>query len=157
MSTDGRAYRTPEEAFEARTERRGECLIWVGAGNGVGYGRIWVGGTSIYAHRFAWERENGPIPPKTRVDHREHCDTRCVEVSHLRLATVAQNGQNRGPGSGGSKTGKRNVYPNGKGFSVKLKKDGEVLRYGTYPTLEEAVQVAEKARAEQFGEFAGRG
>lgn len=106
------------------------------------------------AHRFAWERENGPIPAGMVVDHRDHCNPACVEISHLREATIAQNIANRaGADRDNASTGVRNVYPNHDRFMVRIGK-----KYiGTYLTLEEAATVAESARRELFGEFAGRG
>src|SRR5690606_21541386 len=59
-----RRYATPEEAFEARTEPLAwsGCLVWTGHLNHAGYGRLWVDGRMVLAHRYAWEQENGPIP-----------------------------------------------------------------------------------------------
>src|SRR5699024_9789742 len=72
-------FRTPAEAFAARTERQGDCLIWTGAKTG-GYGSIRVDGRAMGAHRYAWERENGPVPDGLVVDHYLFCDTACCEV-----------------------------------------------------------------------------
>ena len=146
------------DAFEKNTERRGDCLIWTGSVTGAGYGQITVDGKRLYAHRYAWERANGPIPDGMSIDHREHCDTRCVEVKHLRIATHAQNIANRSGAQVNNKsTGVRNVKPNRKGFIVRIKKDGKERYFGTYPTIEEAAQVAREKRRELFGEFAGEG
>src|SRR5690625_3504708 len=48
-------YATPEDAFEARTEWRGDCLIWTGSANAAGYGRIGFEGKVMLAHRYAWQ------------------------------------------------------------------------------------------------------
>lgn len=158
MSNDKRPYfRNPEESFAARTERRGECLIWTASKKG-GYGQIWTGSRVDLAHRYAWERENGPVPDGMVVDHREHCDRACVEVKHLRLATGGQNNANRaGANKSNASTGVRNVKPNGNGFEVAIQHQGKRRYFGTYPTVEEAAEVAEQKRAELFGEFAGKG
>lgn len=150
-------YRTPEESFIARTERRGECLIWT-ASKKNGYGQIWVGDRTTVAHRYAWERENGPIPDGMKVDHRYHCDRACVEITHLRLASDGQNNANRaGANRTNKSTGFRNVRPHGNGFSVEIQHKGKRRYYGTYPTIEEAVAVAKRERERVFGEFSGRG
>lgn len=64
-----------------------------------GYGRVYLGsngGRSIYvsAHRWAWERANGPIPEGLEVCH--HCDNKpCIEVRHLFLGTGMDNARDR--------------------------------------------------------------
>ena len=151
-------YSTPEEAFAARTERRGECLIWTGAKDSAGYGHLQVNGRVAKAHRYAWERVNGPIPDGMKIDHRDHCDHACCEPSHLRLATVAQNSANRA-GVRGLRVHKlpRGVYPNGPNYMARVRRLGVSYYLGTYATPEEASAAAERARHELFGDFAGRG
>lgn len=151
-------YRSPQAALAARSKPRGDCLIWTGSTDGNGYGQLRVEGRLTPAHRYAWELANGPIPAGARVDHKRHCDVRCVNVDHLRLASQAENMANRpGPNRGGQ-TGVRNVYqlPGGT-FHVRVRKDGRIYNYGTYATLGEARATASEARKELFGEFAGRG
>lgn len=151
-------YSTPAEAFEARTEWRGDCLIWTGATIGNGYGNLMVNGHATLAHRYAWEQEYGEIPDGMELDHRDHCDTRCVNVAHLRLATKAENMANRRGAHTNSVTGVRNVSNTRSGnYIVRLQKNGEQLSFGTFATLEEAAAAAERARQELFGEYAGRG
>src|SRR5699024_9461072 len=89
-------YTSPEESFEARTMPVTEtgCLLWTGGTSAGGYGLMRVGGSTIWAHRYAWEREYGPIPEGLHIDHK--CHTRaCCNVDHLRLATNAENSRNR--------------------------------------------------------------
>src|SRR5699024_7441838 len=104
-------FATPEEAFLARTEPIvGEpgCIIWTGSLDGSGYGKLHVNGRTVKAHRWAWEREHGPIPKGMEVDH--ICWERsCVNTDHLRLATRAQNGANRS----GARKGRRHDLPRG--------------------------------------------
>lgn len=150
-----RRYRDPAQAFAARTERRGECLIWTGAKGRRGYGQLKVSGRKMQAHRFAWEQVHGPIPEGVLIDHRYHCDTACCEVEHLREASPAENLRNRGGTSAAS--GHRNVYANGRGWAVVLSIDNSPVHFGTYPTVEEAAAVATAKRAELYGEFAGKG
>lgn len=62
----------------------GPCLLFTGSHNGNGYGQFRYNGHGGYAHRYAWERVNGPIPAGLTVDHL--CMVRCcVEITHLEL------------------------------------------------------------------------
>ena len=149
---------SPEESFQARTERRGECLIWTGAADALGYGTLWVNGTAERVHRYAWERTNGPIPDGMFIDHK--CWTpSCVEVKHLRMATPAENARYlRGARVTNRSTGVRNVVRTRSGnFQVYMNKDNARHYFGTYSTIEEAAAVAREARTELFGAFAGQG
>lgn len=151
-------HETPEESFAARTERRGECLIWTGANNGGGYGQISVNGSMQYTHRYAWERINGPIPDGMMIDHRYHCNTLCVEVKHLRIATPAQNTSNRkGKAPHNRSTEFRNITKAKGKYRVQIQKDGKGHHLGEFVSIEEAMRVAEEGRKEMFGEFAGNG
>ena len=64
----------------------------------------------------------------------------------------------RGATNQNKSSGIRNVYPtrNGKWF-VRIVKMGVPHYFGTYVHIEDAIEVAENARKELFGEFAGRG
>ena len=81
-------YKTPEEAFAARTvkDEISGCLNWTGCHNSNGYGNIRVGGQLISAHRFAWEQAHGPIPNSLHCLHR--CDNRkCCNANHPKGGT----------------------------------------------------------------------
>lgn len=103
-------YKTPEEAFAARTEWQGDCLLWVGSkGYATTYGNIHVKGRDMKAYRYAYTRVHGPIAPGMVIDHICH-NPPCVNVKHLRAITHAENIQNqRGPRVD-NKSGYRNVY-----------------------------------------------
>ena len=150
-------HSSPEDSFAARTEWKQGCLIWTASNVPSGYGIIYLPGQkSMYAHRYAWERANGPIPDGMQVDH--ICwNTSCVNLDHLRLASQSQNNANRKGPERRSKSGVRNVSRNGDGWTVRVNKHGKTHRFGTYSTIEEAAEVAERARQELFGLFAGRG
>lgn len=151
-------YAIPEESFTARVAWDGEHLIWTGTLSAAGYGQLSVNGRRDYAHRYAWEREHGPIPEGMVIDHR--CWVRsCVNVDHLRLATVAQNCQNlSGATSANTTTGVRGVSPtaNGRRYQAKVKHNGIPHYCGTFDTIGEAASAAAAKRAELFGEYAGR-
>lgn len=145
----------PEETFQVNTIWKGDCLIWTGRKNDDGYGVMKIAGKAIGAHRYAWEREHGTIPkePRREVDHKCHTPA-CVNKNHLRLATPGQNNSNLKGLTKANTTGHRNVslLPNGK-YRVLVKNK----HFGCYSDLEEAAKIAEQARLELFGEFAGRG
>ena len=147
-------YRDPAKAIAARTERRGDCLIWTGRIGVDGYGYMKTGGKVRHAHRIAWELERGPIPEGMQVDHT--CwNPACVAVEHLRLATPHENLRSlQGPKSTNRSTGYRNIRPNGSGYEVCITKNG-VKHSKTLRTLNDAIDYANAKRAELFGEFAG--
>lgn len=145
-------YRNPEDAFAARTKRCGACTLWTGALDDCGYGSMWAHGRPVRAHRWAWERQRGPLPPGAQLDH--ICRNRsCVEVSHLRLATASENCAYRGPSKRPVNDLPRGVYPNGKGYLARVIKGGKAHRLGTFPTVDLASEAASAARKRLFGAF----
>ena len=82
-----------EQRMEWRTERTDSCWNWTGATNSQGYGQLRFGNKAIYAHRVAWEMNNGPIPDGLVVDHMCH-NRRCVNPAHLQIVTQKQNCEN---------------------------------------------------------------
>lgn len=99
------------ERFDSHTRWAGECLEWVGTGQGVPvggkqYGCMWLPRPHkglVMSHRLAWVRAKGAIPAGMCVLH--SCDNpRCVNPSHLFLGTNMDNvadrqrkGRNRPP------------------------------------------------------------
>ena len=143
-----------EARFLGRLKREGDCLIYQAGQRGL-YVDISVDGRRRGVHRYAWERVNGPIPEGMQIDHICH-NTRCVEISHLRLALPHQNGANRSGPLSHSKTGVRNVRKHRDGWQVQIVRKGEIYYFGKFYDLEEAAEVAKQARRRLFGEFAGR-
>jgi hypothetical protein len=71
----------------------GPCWMWtasLNAGANQGYGHFGVGQKVVFAHRFAYELANGPIPDGLMPDHlcRNHP---CVRPSHLEPVTNREN------------------------------------------------------------------
>lgn len=116
---------------------RGKETIYVGTH---------IGGRIVYLHKFLMMN-----PPGTVVDHINH-DTLDNTRENLRIATLAENQQNRKGEQSNNSTGYRNVVPlkNGK-FRVELQKEGKKIIVGSsFKTAEEANEAAIKARQIHF-------
>ena len=145
-------YSSWREALRERVSESGDCLVWTGSTNQWGYGRASIGGGKLrVVHRLAWEDVNGPVPDGFELDH--ICFNRaCIKVEHLRLVTKSDNARHRKGAQPNSKSGVRNVHAYGGGrWYVRLKSNGEHLNFGVYDTIEEAAEVAARARREVFG------
>jgi hypothetical protein len=86
-----------------------DCWVWQRFVNDQGYGIAVREGRRVRAHRWYWERANGPIPAGLGLDHLCHnedpsCEggvcihRRCVNPAHLEPAPQAQNAR-RGKGT----------------------------------------------------------
>ena len=153
--TDGRVV-SRDIAFSNFTEWVEGCLVWVGSKLESGYGQIRVGEKMMLAHRFSWEKEHGSIPAGMVIDHICH-NPSCVNIDHLRLASVSQNNSYRSGATESNKSsGVRNVYKARDKWRVVIQKNGKAYRFGVYDTVQEAADVAARERGIMFGEFAGR-
>lgn len=148
------SYNTPEEAFEARTEWQGDCLVWTGAKDYDGYGAIWDGSANQGTHKYSWEKVNGKVPFGLYVDHRCH-NKSCCNIEHLRLATSSQNGANRVGLVSSNSSGHTNVRIRKSGFEVSLTKDNRFIYVGMFKSIDEALAARDSAREKHFGEFKG--
>lgn len=91
---------SPTERFWKKVDRRGAvpvgrpelgpCWIWLAAGNGADYGKIFVDGKLMLAHVFSWREEHGPVPDGLELDHLCRV-TRCVNPRHLEPVTPREN------------------------------------------------------------------
>jgi hypothetical protein len=134
------------------------CWEWTGAVCKAGYGRIGEGGRGgrhLLVHRVAWELANGPIPAGMVVRH--HCDNRrCVRPSHLELGSQADNLCDMAKRRRGvrSKTGLPygvSAVNGGRRWRAQVWTSNHLHRLGTFPTIEQAAEAAERERIRLYG------
>lgn len=89
--------RSSEDRFWAKVDRQGldECWPWTGSlVTGNRYGRFWLDGKIVTAHRMAFTFAVGPIPRGLHVLH--SCDNPpCCNPAHLSVGTNAENTRQR--------------------------------------------------------------
>jgi hypothetical protein len=91
------AYVDKNGPIPAHAPHLGPCMLWTGAPEKDGYGRLGVDGKTLKAHRLAYELFVGPIPDGLAPDHL--CRTpSCVKAvaddhgpAHLELVTPREN------------------------------------------------------------------
>ncbi|MFE0808181.1 HNH endonuclease signature motif containing protein [Streptomyces sp. NPDC058848] len=97
-----RSAMTPEERFQALTDKTNACWLWTGQTDRHGYGRFKVNGSHVLAHRWAYQHYIGAIPDGLVTDHL--CRVRkCVNPDHLEAITGSENTR-RGRSANGEKT-----------------------------------------------------
>jgi len=66
------------------------CWLWTASKNWKGYGQYWLNGTSVGAHRVAYETLVRPIEPDLQLDHL--CRVRhCVNPWHMQQVSCREN------------------------------------------------------------------
>ena len=79
-----------DDRFWKQVDKTESCWNWIGHSADGRYGLIGYNKRQHPAHRYAWERERGPIPDGLSVLHR--CDNpKCVRIDHLFLGTQLDN------------------------------------------------------------------
>lgn len=88
--------RTTDERFWAKVRKGPGCWEWTGSRTARDWHGVFVLKTwplppvRVTAHRYAWERVNGPVPAGMEVMHA--CDNPiCVRLDHLSLGTHQEN------------------------------------------------------------------
>lgn len=95
------SYRTPQERFIAKINfsgptphhhpELGPCWLWTGGTTAKGYGRLWVNGRLVPAHRFSFEAAGGCVPEGMVCHRRSDRVPRCVHPHHVRPTTTREN------------------------------------------------------------------
>src|ERR1043166_2281264 len=68
----------------------GDCIVWTGALDWKGYGKVGLNGQVLGAHRVAYKLVHGDIPDGLQVNHL--CRNRaCINPGHLNLVTSREN------------------------------------------------------------------
>jgi len=115
------------------------------------YGVLTFGGVRMYAHRAAYEVENGDIPAGMDIDHICHSKL-CVNADHLRLASRKQNSENLAGAHRNSQTGVRGVtYDADRNqYRGRVKHNRQEVHVGRFDTLEEATAAVSVVRRDLF-------
>lgn len=85
---------TADERFDRHVDRSNPsgCWPWTGSRN-KGYGQFKINGRTVRAHRYAYERAYGPIPPGAHVHHmtEDECvlGPACCNPEHMMAVTPA--------------------------------------------------------------------
>lgn len=131
-----------EERFWSRVNKDGSCWTWQQHTDRCGYGRLYMGGKQVSAHRLAYEIARGPIPPGHQIDHTCH-NPPCVNPAHLRAVTKEQNAQNLAGARRNSRSGIRGVHwrPANRKWEANATVNGKRSHLGYFNTPEEAEEV----------------
>lgn len=151
---------TEEERFWSKVNKDTPtgCWLWTACKNKKGYGEFksCKSRGMSRAHRWLYEKLNGPIPKGMQLDHfkrnnpetRDQCFTNCVNPEHLELVTSKENSMRskfliestRKNGINNRKDNlPKGIYKSLNKFRVRLWIKRKAVEVGTFFTLEEAV------------------
>jgi hypothetical protein len=144
----------PLTRFWPKVEKTEGCWNWTAHRDTHGYGRFGLGGRQdgvVFAHRYAWSLENGPIPAGVDLDHICH-NHACVRPEHLRSVDRKRNMENLAGSYSTSKTGIRGVsWDKNRGlYRATVTHNYKQVMVGRYVTIEEATKAVIAKRLELF-------
>jgi hypothetical protein len=80
QSTLQRFWKSVDKLGPASDYTDDRCWIWTGTTNKSGYGKLSVGGKSVYSHRFSYFLATGELPSEVRHLCR---NSQCCRPNHL--------------------------------------------------------------------------
>jgi hypothetical protein len=147
-----RGVRPIEDRFWEKVEKTETCWNWTAGRNADGYGIFHNKAIKApTAHRTSWEIANGPIPERMEIDHTCH-NRGCVNPSHMRLASRAENNQHLSGVRKNNKSGYRGVswHAGDRNWRACVVANKVTYNLGGFSTAEEAAVVAQAKRKELF-------
>ena len=104
------------DRFFQKIEKTTSCWFWLSGKDKDGYGKFFLSGKTLQAHRVSWSMHNGVIPTGMSVLHR--CDNPpCVNPEHLFVGTCVDNVKDR-DAKGRNGCSKRTHGPQGHAYTV---------------------------------------
>jgi len=140
-----------ETKFWAKVDKTETCWNWTAYVTKYGYGAFRIGNAVCPAHRISYELSMGAIPDGLVIDHLCH-NKRCVNASHMRIATRKQNGENRSGAQKNSASGIRGVSWNSRSrcWVAYVKNNGKQIHLGRFDNMLDAEKAAIQARTNLF-------
>lgn len=135
----GQVFIYPKEGRIDRLLKGGELKKNIGTPDSKGYMKVEIDGKEDRIHRIIWRHVHGPIPAGMVIDHinGNKSDNR---IENLRLATCAQNSQNRLGPQANSKTKVKGVsfVPRLNKFEAAIHCNRKKFTLGFFESIEDA-------------------